>query len=415
MSSQKTKHTGGIMKKENNYNNLSSEFCGIQFPNPFILASAPPTDTKEKIMRAFELGWGGAVTKTLKPDHLKVKNVTPRFATIKDDKGAIIGFENFELVDTKQLDYWVDAIGEIKRTYPDRILIGSIMAEVNKEDWQALAQVISSAGADALELNFSCPHGMPEKGIGAAIGQNKEISQMITAWVKEVVNIPVIVKLTPNVTDVVSIAKGVEEAGADALAAINTVQSLIGVDIHSFEPKPTVDRHTTYGGFSGKAVKPIGLRVVSEVVKAVDLPMSGMGGISTWEDAVEYILLGADHVQICTEVMVKGCHIIEELNKGLSDYIALKGFDHVHEMVGLALPKITTHEALNRDYEMELSIDEHCVGCKKCTIVCRDSAKSALSMVNNHACVDHNKCDRCSLCTHVCPVGAMTLIKKKEA
>lgn len=390
---------------------LNCNFCGIEFANPFILASAPPTDTPEKLRRAFSMGWGGAVTKTLKPNKLKVKNVAPRFGVIKNLRNETIGFENFELVDTNELEIWTSQLKDIKKEYPDRIIIGSIMAEINKKDWQDLTIELQDSGIDALELNFSCPHGMPEKGIGHAIGQDPNLTRMITSWVKEVSIIPVIVKLSPNVSDVVAIAKAALDGGADALAAINTVQSLIGVNIDTFEPLPSVGGYTTYGGYSGKAVKPIGLRVVSELAKNTDTEISGMGGISNWKDSVEYMLLGANHVQICTEVMLKGFHIIENLIEGLESYLEDKGFNSVKEITGLTIDRITTHEKLERDRDISLKIDtKKCITCGKCIVVCKDSAKNALEISNNLLHNLKNKCDCCSLCTHICPVNALEIV-----
>lgn len=356
------------------------------------------------------MGWGGAVTKTLKPDKLKVKNVAPRFGVIKNSKNKAIGFENFELVDTNELKVWTSQLKDIKKEYPDRLIIGSIMAEINKKDWQELTIQLQNAGVDALELNFSCPHGMPEKGIGHAIGQDPNLTKTITSWVKEVSTVPVIVKLSPNVTDVVAIATSALDGGADALAAINTVQSLIGVNIDTFEPLPSVGGYTTYGGYSGKAVKPIGLRVVSELAKNFDTQISGMGGISNWKDSVEYMLLGANHVQICTEVMLKGFYIIEDLIKGLESYLEEKGFNSIDEITGISLDRITTHEKLERDRKISLEIDEKkCITCGKCVIVCKDSGKGALEINDKLLHNLKNKCDCCSLCTHICPVDALKI------
>ncbi len=390
---------------------LSCSFCGIEFSNPFILASAPPTDTPEKLRRAFSMGWGGAVTKTLKPNKLKVKNAAPRFGTIKNSRKEVIGFKNFELVDTKELEVWTKEIKDIKKDYPDRIIIGSIMAEINREDWQELTIELQKAGVDAIELNFSCPHGMPEKGIGHAIGQDPNITKMITSWVKEVSKVPVIVKLSPNVTDVVTVGRAALEGGADGLAAINTVQSLIGVNIDTFEPLPSVGGYTTYGGYSGRAVKPIGLRVVSELHKNLDTEISGMGGISNWKDSVEYMLLGADHVQICTEVMLKGFHIIEDLLDGLENYMDEKGFVSIKEIIGLANNRIVSHEKLERDRKINLEIDEsRCVSCGKCVVVCRDSGRDALNLIDKKLENKKDKCDCCSLCTHICPTEALNVV-----
>lgn len=230
-----------LYEKNNKCIDISTEFCGIKFPNPFVLASGPPTAYGTMIKRAFDMGWGGAVLKTLKPDNMNIVDVKPRFNVIRGNHGEIVGFQNIELVSKRPLTIWLKEIEEIKIKYPNRILIGSIMAEVDKKEWQELAKKVADAGVDALELNFSCPHGMPEMGIGSAIGQNERMTSEITEWVKQVVDIPVIVKLTPNVTDIISIAKAAQKGGADGISAINTVQCLIGINLDTMEPLPSVD------------------------------------------------------------------------------------------------------------------------------------------------------------------------------
>lgn len=390
---------------------ITTELCGIKFPNPFVLASAPPTAHGSMIKRAFALGWGGAVVKTLKPDNLNIVDVTPRFATLKSNCGETIGFENIELITKRPLDVWLKEIREIKKEFPDRVLIGSIMAEVRQEEWQKIARSVQDAGVDALELNFSCPHGMPEKGIGAAIGQMPELTKTITAWVKEVARVPIIVKLTPNVTDISTIAQAALAGGADGLAAINTVQCLMGVNLGTFAPLPTVDGYSTYGGYSGMAVKPIGLRIVSQLGRSIPLPISGIGGIRSWEHAVEYMLLGASNVQICTEVMLKGYGIIDELVKGLEKYLQQKGFSSLRDIIGLSLNRLKDHEQLNRNKPLAVKIKkELCVGCGACVKVCQDAGCAALKLAGDkNLVVNREKCDGCSLCTHVCHCKALAL------
>lgn len=396
---------------ENEKIDLSTEFCGIKIPNPFILASAPPTAYGAAIKRAFDLGWGGAVTKTLKPDSMDIIDVTPRFSTLKSRNGENIGFQNIELVTKRPLSVWLEEIAAIKREYPDRFLAASIVAEVRKEEWQQLAAAAEKAGCDAIELNFSCPHGMPEKGVGAAIGQVPEVTKTVTSWVKEAVEVPVIVKLTPNVTDVTLVARAAAEGGADGLAAINTVQCLIGVDLDTFAPLPSVGGFSTYGGYSGLAVKPIGLRVVSQLARSSQLPISGMGGIASWEHAVEYLLLGAKNVQLCTEVMLKGYGIIEGLLNGLESYLSKKSFQSVTEIIGLSLKRITDHSKLNTANPLVVQLKkEWCSGCGACVTVCKDAGYSALQIGReNTVVVDGDKCDGCSLCTHVCRRKALSL------
>ena len=254
---------------------LSTSVLGIDFENPFILASAPPAAKIESIDKAFSLGWGGVSVKTITPDSLEMIEASQRYATWKLNN-RVCGFENIELLSHLTVQQWLDGIKFLKQKHPKKVIIANIMAPVIKEEWQKLVMTFNNSGADAFELNFSCPHGMPEKGIGMAIGTNPEISATITQWVAEVAQKPVFVKLSPNVTDIVKIAKSVEAAGANGLSAINTVQSMMGVDLDTFEPMPNVNGKTTFGGYSGMAVKPIGLRCVAQIRQNSALPIMGI-------------------------------------------------------------------------------------------------------------------------------------------
>ena len=395
---------------------LSVDFCGIRFPNPFVLSSAPPTTNGEMIMRAFEAGWGGAVTKTIGPEKIPVENVSPRLARLDHHDTTGVGLLNIELISQYKPVKWLAEIREIKDNYPKHIVIASIMAEVIKEDWQELTRAVVEAGADAVELNLSCPHGMPEKGMGSAMGQDPVIVRKITGWVKEVSTVPVLVKLTPNVTDIRLPARAALEAGADALTAINTVAGLMAVDIETFSPLPSVSGRGTYGGYSGTGVKPIGLRAVSEISQETGLPVSGLGGISTWMDALQYILVGSSTLQVCTSVMFDGYDIVEDIKHGLKSYMYEHGYASIHELVGKALPKVTSHEKLSRDVSRISSIDaELCVGCGRCYVVCRDSGYNAIALGEDRVpVVDGERCDGCSLCTHVCPVWGCVVMKELE-
>ncbi|MEM4157516.1 MAG: NAD-dependent dihydropyrimidine dehydrogenase subunit PreA, partial [Candidatus Methanomethylicaceae archaeon] len=305
---------------------ISVKFCNLELESPYLLSSAPPTCTGEMIMRAFEAGWAGAVTKTIKPDKTPVYDLKNRFGVMGFETKQMILFENIEEVSKRPVGTWVNEIKEIKRKFPEKALIGSIMAECKEEDWEELARVVSEAGVDMLELNFGCPHGMPERGMGAFIGQRTELIQKLTKAAKRGSSVPVMVKLTPNVTDIAFTAKAAEEAGADAISAINTVLGLIGINIDTFEPIPTVDGMSTFGGLSGPGVKPIGLRCVAQIAQTTNIPVSGIGGITTWKDAVEYLLVGAGSVQVCTAVMWRGYRIISDFVDGLTNYLADKGF-----------------------------------------------------------------------------------------
>jgi len=387
---------------------LRTRFCGIDMENPFLLASAPPTASIEMIDRAFSEGWAGVVTKTLKPDSLIIEDARPRFHALKDNN-RIIGFENFELVSKQKLPYWETGLKMLQEKWPGKVLIVSIMGDSRRESWEELAKWAEETGAHALELNFSCPHGMPEKGVGAAIGQNADVTREICSWVCQSVNIPVIVKLSPNVTSILEIAQAAIEGGADALAAINTVQSLSGVDLKTLTPYPNVQGNSTLGGFSGPAVKPIGLRVISQLAAGTDLPLSGMGGISSWEDAMEYISLGANHVQVCTEVMLSGFKIIREMLKGTEEYLQEMGFHSLDDLRGKALVKLTSHEALTKVEQLIPDVDHDlCTRCGKCIIACRDGGYQAIGFKEKNLHIDEVKCDGCALCTLVCPEGALS-------
>jgi dihydropyrimidine dehydrogenase (NAD+) subunit PreA len=276
---------------------------------------------------------------------------------------------------------------------------------------------MEGAGADAVELNFSCPHGMPELGVGSAIGQDAEISARIAGWVKSAVRIPVIVKLTPNVTDVRPIARAVRDAGADMLAAINTVESITGVDLDSFAPQPSVGGFSTYGGYSGRAVKPIGLRVVSQLARSVELPILGMGGIAEWRDAAEYIALGASAVQVCTEVMVRGFGIIEALKAGLSRYLESKSLASPDALRGRALVGLTSHDSLARGERRfpTLAGDSACIRCGRCVTACADGGYGAIGLGASSVVFDYAKCDGCSLCSHVCPTHSIRMAGHEAA
>ncbi|MBR1735315.1 MAG: NAD-dependent dihydropyrimidine dehydrogenase subunit PreA [Alphaproteobacteria bacterium] len=390
---------------------LKTKILDIEFENPYILASGPETALIESIDKAFEMGWGGAVLKTITSDTLELNEVSPRYATLKS-KGKIIGFQNVELLSHYSVKYWCDGIRFLKEKHPTKVIIASIMAPVEKKEWQSLVNTLNETPVDAYELNFSCPHGMPEKNIGMAIGTSSEISSMITAWVKEVAKRPVFVKLTPNVTDITQIAKAVENVGADGFATINTVQGFMGVDLETLEPNLCIDGFSTYGGCSGEIVKPIGLRCVSQLRRSSKLPILGIGGISTWQDAVQYIVVGADAVQICTEVMLNGYCIINGLKNGLLKYLEEKDMNDISELKGKVVPKITSHEALNKKYRLHPDINpEKCVVCGKCVMVCSESEHQALSKDSDAKCIKLNqaKCVGCTLCKHACPKEAISM------
>ena len=394
---------------------LSVEFCGVRFLNPFILAAAPPTDNGEMIMRGFEAGWGGAVCKTMAVEKEPVELVYPMISGIHFNGKPLMGMENIDLISEHKVNEWIPWIREIKRNFPNNVLIASIMAS-SKEDWQELVRRLEEAGVDMIECSFSCPHGMPERGMGATIGQSYELTKRTAAWVKEAAKrVPVIIKLTPNVTDIAYIAEAVKESGADGVCAINTVKALLGIDINTFAPIPTVDGKGTFGGYSGPAIKPIALKCVAEIAQKVDIPISAVGGISNWQDAVEFLLAGAQNVQICTAVMQYGFRIIDDLKDGLTNYLKEKGFSSPKDIIGRALPNIVAHQQLSRQWKVVSKINQDsCIKCDLCFIACRDGGHQAIERNEERLpSVDEEKCAGCGLCQAICPVPATILLVPK--
>lgn len=384
----------------------------LTLKNPFLLASGPPTASGEQIRRAFRLGWAGAVTKTIAPDTMEIRDVSPRFAAWKDEIARLLGFENIELLSRKNESYWTAEIAATKNDYPDRVLIASIMASSDPGEWQELACTVQDAGADAIELNVSCPHGMPERGVGAAIGQHPDLVREVTRAVRKVATVPLIVKLTPNVTEIVPVAEAAVDAGADILSAINTVQCLMGIDLEALEPRPSVAGASTYGGYSGPAIKPVGLKMVSEIARELPVPIMGIGGISRWQDAAEYIAAGASAVQVCTAVMWEGAGIIRGMNEGLAGYLSRKRFAGVAALRGRALERIGTHAALSRDDRLFAvrRFPERCASCGRCVTACRDGGYHAISITDREVIIETDLCDGCSLCSHVCPEGVIVML-----
>jgi len=379
----------------------------MHFPNPFMLASAPPARNAEMIERALAAGWGGAVTKTIGLE--PAQDLQPRLQPLRHHKRNV-GMENIELISRLTVAEWQDEIAEVKSAYPDRPLWASIMAAPEKADWQRLVEAIQEAGPDAFELNVSCPHGMPDKGMGMSIGQSAELTGKVVAWVKAVAKVPVVVKLTPNVTDIAFVAKAAKENGADALCASNTVSGLIGVDLDKLTPLPNVGGVSTYGGFSGPAIKPIALRCVAQIAKASGLPVSGLGGLSTWKDAAEFIAVGARTVQVGTAVMWNGYGIIEKLTEGLSKYLKEKGFPKLEALVGAALPKIVEFPQVPLTSRVRASVDGTCNGCLLCVTACADGGYQAITGVKGEVVtIDGAKCDGCGLCMMVCPLGSISM------
>jgi len=395
---------------------LKTTLGPLSLDNPFLLSSGPPTASGDQIRRAFRLGWAGAVTKTIVPDSMEIADVSPRFAAWKGQDAGLLGFENIELLSRLDLSTWTREIAAIKKEFPDRVLIASIMASPDPAAWRDLAGAVQDAGADAVELNVSCPHGMPERGVGAALGQQPALVRAVTHAVRGALEVPLVVKLTPNVTDILPVAEAAVAAGADMLAAINTVQCLMGVDLDTLEPLPSVAGSGTYGGYSGPATKPIGLSIVSQIARELPVPIMGIGGISRWQDAAEYIAVGASAVQVCTAVMWRGAGIVRGLAEGLTGYLAERGLSGPDALRGLALPRIGTHEALSREACCCAHAEsvQNCTLCGRCVVACRDGGYGAISIVGRAVAVDEARCDGCGLCALVCPEGVMVVRPRSQ-
>ncbi len=321
---------------------------GIEFENPFLLASGPPGTNARVIAKSFDLGWGGVVCKTISLDASVVVNTAPRYGKLRGRvSNEVIGFENIELISDRSFDTWLDEFRQLKKEYPNRVLIASIMEEYNKERWLEIVRAVQETGVDGFELNLSCPHGLPERRMGMAMGENPEIVKEVVTWVKEVSTIPVWAKMTPNVGDPAVPALAAVDAGADGIAAINTILSVIGVDLKTLRPQPTVEGYAVPGGYSGQAVRPIALRQTMEIARACpNASLSGMGGIETGYDALQFMLLGSHTIQVCTGAMLRGYEIIDEFKEQVTGFMLEHKFETVSDFIGAALPYFTTHADL---------------------------------------------------------------------
>jgi len=385
---------------------LTSNTGGIISPNPFWLASAPPANSGDQIMRAFDHGWGGAVWKTLGSP---IQNVSSRFGATNYRGTAAIGFNNIELITDRPLEVNFREIAEVKKRYPKHAVIVSLMVET-RDEWQDIIKRSIDAGADGLELNFGCPHGMCERGMGSAVGQEPSVNEKITSWAKEFSTVPVLVKLTPNVADILPHGMAAQAGGGDGVSLINTIKSIIGVDIDRMVLNPRVGGLSTNGGYCGAAVKPIALHMAASLARDPEfkLPISGIGGVTNWRDAVEFLLLGSSSVQVCTEVMLRGYRIVEDMIEGLNDYMDDKGMATMGDLVGRAIPSYSEWGNLDLNYETIAEIDSGtCIGCNKCMVACHDGAHQCIHPPTDGGhvpTIDLDECVGCNLCQIVCPV-----------
>ncbi|MGV6811117.1 MAG: NAD-dependent dihydropyrimidine dehydrogenase subunit PreA [Brevirhabdus sp.] len=395
---------------------LSTDFLGIKSPNPFWLASAPPTDKEYNVRRAFEAGWGGVVWKTLGEEGPPVVNVNgPRYGAIWGADRRLLGLNNIELITDRPLEVNLREIKAVKRDYPDRAVIVSLMVPCEESAWKKILPLVEETGADGIELNFGCPHGMSERGMGSAVGQVPEYIEMVARWCKANTRMPVIVKLTPNITDIRYPARAAKAGGADAVSLINTISSITSVNLDDFSPEPSIDGKGSHGGYCGPAVKPIALNMVAEIARdpeTAGLPISGIGGVTTWRDAAEFLALGAGNVQVCTAAMTYGFKVVQEMASGLSAWMDEKGFTSVDEIVGRAVPNVTDWQFLNLNYISKARIDqEACIKCGRCYAACEDTSHQAITMSDDRVFdVDDSECVACNLCVNVCPVeGCITM------
>jgi dihydropyrimidine dehydrogenase (NAD+) subunit PreA len=420
---------------------LSVEFCGVKAPNPFWLASAPPTNSEYQVRRAFDAGWGGAVWKTLSSQ--PIVNVSSRYGAIDFEGRKVMGLNNIELITDRSLAENLTEIARVKKDYPGHALFVSLMEESKRDAWHELTKKTQDAGADGIELNFGCPHGMSERGMGSAVGQVPDYARLVTGWVKEVATVPVVVKLT-------AIGRAAVEGGADALSLINTLNSIMGVDLDSFAPRPSVGGYGSHGGYCGPAVKPIALNMVAALAgdPGIGVPISGIGGIQAWQDAAEFFLLGASTVQVCTAVMHYGFRIVEHLSGGLEGWMRAKGFERLSDLIGLSVPRIKMWGDLDLNYKVVAQIDQHtCIHCGLCYIACEDGCHQSIRWdktpsdefarsdahaslvvrsggvetmpgagggVVNLFTIKEDTCVGCNMCSIVCPVEGCITMREVE-
>lgn len=398
-------------------NRLSIDFCGITFENPIMLSSSPVSNTAEMVGRAFDAGFGGVVFKTVSRGDVKITHPSPRMAPYYDQSSWPVGVQNVEQISDRPLKDNLADLSYLKKTYPEKIVIPSIMG-FSREEWRELAVQSEDTGADALELNFSCPH-MTVEGSGMKVSHAFQLVEEFTDIVKRAVDIPVMAKMTPNITDICEPALFSKRGGADAIAAINTVSAMVGIGLDDHTPLPNVFGKGAMSGYSGPAIKPIGLRCIAELAKhdELKLPLSGIGGIETWIDVIEYMLCGAATVQITTGIIRYGYRIIEDILEGMIYYLDDHGFDSIHDIVGLALPNVASTDEfdLTRQGIAQYDLDR-CIGCGQCYIVCQDAGGQCLSWddIQRRPEMDETRCLGCMICSFICPIKHPPLIAYKE-
>mgnify|MGYP005836832827 FL=1 len=399
---------------------LRCEIAGVKAPNPFWLASAPPTDKEYNVVRAFRAGWGGVVWKTLGEDP-PVVNTSSRYGAVHHRGQRMIGFNNIELISDRPLEVNLQEIKRVKRDWPDRAMLVSLMVPCTEDSWKRILARVEETEADGVELNFGCPHGMSERGMGSAVGQVPEYIEMVVRWCKAATRMPVFVKLTPNVTNILAPARAAKAGGADAVSLINTINSVTGVDLDTMSPLPSVHGKGAHGGYCGPAVKPIALCMVGEIARDPEchgLPISGIGGIETWRDVAEFVAMGCGSIQVCTAAMHYGFKIVEDMASGLSNWMDAKGYRTLDEFRGAAVPNYVDWGRLDMNYVVKAVIDQDkCIQCGLCHIACEDTSHQSIRKIKENGKrryeVIEEECVGCNLCAHVCPVEGCIAMQER--
>jgi len=389
---------------------LSYEILNLRLENPFILAAAPSTDNLEMVRRAFSMGWAGAILKTTSVEGNRVDLAYPMMTSLTHEGKSLFGMGNIDLISEHHIDRVEYNVRTLKKEFPEKMVGASIMAG-KKDDWQRLVERLEQAGADLIECSFSCPQGNIGEDPGKMLAQSVAATEITARWVKEASrHIPVSIKITPHVTDIVEVARAVKRSGCDALTASNSLQALMGVDIRTFAPSPQLDGKSTYSGLTGPAIKPVTLRTIAEIARNVDIPVLGTGGASIWSDAVEFMAVGAVAVEFCTVVMHYGFRVIDDLRSGMAHYLEEMGFATPMDIVGRALPHIVPHDDLPRRKIRSHINDAACIQCELCYLACRDGGHMAIDRTPGRVPhVDWERCTGCGLCEYVCPEECISM------